>query len=380
MNIILKNAVANDYIEKIDVTSAKLQRIEVKGESSVVGTQSSYTATGHYDDGSQSDLTELAAWSVNKTNYAAVYRGNLTVLPAATTAQTITLKAEYDGIAGSLSVSVTYDLGLRSDVKTMLAKTTKSLNDDQKLAFNAFIQGLEDNAIAPLKLYIPAMAGNLSETFVNYADNSNSYPSDAEPGSSFFSLSGKGIKNTALETNVAGLHITGMSSLMPSDFHWLFFPAEIAEGRYDYPLLCDDNSDFFPSYADDLYDGKVVPSYANHRFAKGHNVSWTTVTSNFEVLFENTLSLKGWSIKERTGNQYWTYSPEKKTVETTTSCEFNFPDINLPDSINVTGYRSAFMKKYTALLSIGTGLTDSQVAKYNELATALLKSLGAVEY
>ena len=111
MNIFLKNAVASDYIDRIDVTSAKLQRIEVKGESSVVGTQSSYTATGHYDDGSESDLTELAAWSVDKTNYAAVDKGNLTVLPAAAAAQTITLKAAYGGIEGSLSVSVTYDLG-----------------------------------------------------------------------------------------------------------------------------------------------------------------------------------------------------------------------------------------------------------------------------
>lgn len=379
MNIILKNAVASDYIERIDVTSSKLARIEIKGEPSVVGRQSSYTATGHYDDGQQADLTEIAAWSVDKTNYAAVDRGNLTVLPAAATAQTITLKAEYGGIAGSLSVSVTYDLGLRSDVKTMLAKTTKSLTDDQKLAFNAFIQGLEDNAIAPLKLYIPAMAGNLSETFVNYADTSGSYPSDATPSSSYFSLSEKGLKNISSEQNVADLYIAGMSSLMPSDFHWLFFPAEIAEERYDYPSLCDDNAEFYPSYADDLYDGKVVPSISNHRFAKDHNVSWTTGTSNLEVLFENTLSLKGWSIKERTGNQYWTYSPEKKTVETGSTTEFNFPDINLPDSINLAGYRSMFMKKYTALLSIGTGLTDSQVTKYNELATALLKSLGAVE-
>lgn len=378
MNIILKNAVANDYIEKIDVTSAKLQRIEVKGESSVVGTQSSYTATGHYDDGSQSDLTELAAWSVDKTNYAAVDKGNLTVLPAAAAAQEITLKAVYDGIEGSLSVSVTYDLGLRSDVKTMLAKTTKSLTDDQKLAFNAFIQDLEDNAIAPLKLYIPAMAGNLSETFVNYADTSGSYPSDATPSSSYFSLSEKGIKNTALEENVADLHITGMSSLMPSDFHWLFFPSEIAENKTDYPELCDVNAVFYPSYEEGLYEGKIIPAWTNHRFAENHNVDWSPSRPEM-ASFENTLSLKGWSIKERTGNQYWTYSPEKKTIETTTSCEFNFPDINLPDSINVTGYRSKFMKKYTALLSIGTGLTDSQVAKYNELATALLKSLGAVE-
>ena len=378
MNIILKNAVANDYIERIDVTSAKLQRIEVKGEPSVVGRQSSYTATGHYDDGQQADLTEIAAWSVDKTNYAAVDRGNLTVLPAAATAQTITLKAEYGGIAGSLSVSVTYDLGLRSDVKTMLAKTTKSLTDDQKLAFNAFMQGLEDNAIAPLKLYIPAMAGNLSETFVNYADTSGSYPSDATPSSSYFSLSEKGLKNISSEQNVADLYIAGMSSLMPSDFHWLFFPSEIAENRTDYPELCDVNAVFFPSYEENLDAGKVIPAWSNHRFAESHNVDWSPSRPEM-VSFENTLSLKGWSIKERTGNQYWTYSPAKKTIETTTSSEFNFPDINIPDSINVAGYRSEFMKKHTALLSIGTGLTDSQVAKYNELATALLKSLGAVE-
>ena len=380
MNIILKNAVASDYIERIDTALGKLLRIEVEGSNSVVGRQSSYTATGHYDDGSQSDLTELAAWSVDKTNYAAVDRGNLTVLPAAATAQTITLKAEYGGIAGSLSVSVTYDLGLRSDVKTMLAKTTKPLTDDQKLAFNAFIQGLEDNAIAPLKLYIPAMAENLSETFVNYADTSGSYPSDATPSSSYFSLSEKGLKNISSEQNVADLYIAGMSSLMPSDFHWLFFPAEIAtESRYDYPCLCDEGAVFYPSYESVLYDGKITPANANHRFAKDHNISWKVGSDHLKVSFENTLSLKGWSIKERTGNQYWTYSPEKKTVETTSTTEFNFPDINLPDSINLTGYRSMFMKKYTALLSIGTGLTDSQVAKYNELATALLKSLGAVE-
>ena len=292
MNIILKNAVANDYIEKIDVTSAKLQRIEVKGESSVVGRQSAYTATGHYDDGSQYDLTELAAWSVDKTNYAAVDRGNLTVLPAAAAAQEITLKAEYGGIAGNLSVSVTYDLGLRSDVKTMLAKTTKSLTDDQKLAFNAFIQGLEDNAIAPLKLYIPAMAGNLSETFVNYADTSGSYPSDATPSSSYFSLSEKGLKNLSEEQDVAELYISGMSSLMPSDFHWMFFPSEIAEGGTDYPELCDVNADFFPSYEGALEAGKVIPAWSNHRFAKEHNVDWSPSRPDM-ASFENTLSLKG---------------------------------------------------------------------------------------
>ena len=254
MNIILKNAVASDYIERIDTALGKLLRIEVEGSNSVVGRQSSYTATGHYDDGRQSDLTELAAWSVDKTNYAAVDRGNLTVLPAATTAQTITLKAAYGGIEGSLSVSVTYDLGLRSDVKTMLTKTTKQLTDEQKLAFNAFMQGLDDNDIAPFKLYIPAMAGTLSEAFVNYADASGSYPSDAAPDSSFFSLSEKGVKSIS----DTFLYITGMSSLMPSDFHWLFFPAEIAESRYDYAGLCDEGAVFFPSYESVLYDGKIT--------------------------------------------------------------------------------------------------------------------------
>lgn len=378
MNIILKNASASDYIERIDMT-AKLTRIEIKGETSVVGRQSSYTATGYYDDGQQADLTEAAAWSVDRTNYAAVDRGNLTVLPAAATAQTIMLKAEYGGIAGSLSVSVTYDLGLRSDVKTMLAKTTKSLTDEQKLAFNAFMQGLDDNGIAPLKLYIPAMAGTLSEAFVNYADASGSYPSDAEPDSSFFSLSGKGIKNTSEEMDQADATVSGLSVLKASDLHWLFYPSEIAEYGTDYPELCDIKTDFYLSYERGLNnEQKVVPSWSNHRFAQGHNIDWGTSQPD-NAGFENTLSLKGWSIKERTGNQYWTYSPEKKTAETATSSEFNFPDISLPDSIYITGYRWLFMKKYTALLSIGTGLTDSQVVKYNELATALLKSLGAVE-
>lgn len=141
MNIILKNAVSSDFIEKIDVSSSKLVSISIEGQSSVTGLKSTYKATGHYDNDTAIDLTNIVNWSIESgTSYAEIAKGELSILPSASSQQAITIKAEYNGIYGTKSVNVTYDLGIDEFTKSAILSSGNSFNDSQTLAIDSFLR------------------------------------------------------------------------------------------------------------------------------------------------------------------------------------------------------------------------------------------------
>lgn len=378
MNIILKNTKALDYIEKIDIISAKLSRIEIEGETEVIGKSYSYTAKGFYDDGSSRDITEFAEWSSNNDTYVTINKGNLTILPSAVQKQNIEIKVSYNGMTCTKSIYVTYDLGLRRDVKIMLEKTSKSISDAQKIAFNEFIQALDDNDIHPEMLYIPAIAGSLDESFINYADSESGYPSDFQPNSEYSELDTKGFRNTHenddSNNNNTRIVLSRFSKLRSNNFHFLFYATEevSVKKQRGYPSLYSNLGGTLFSL--DYNDEKgVLPAYANHRICNNQNVDFIYMA---HIGFGFDLSLKGWNVKgSLSGNEYFTYNPAKNSDETTTETAYNYPDANFSNDISLTGVKSLFCTATMALITAGTGLEDSQVEKYNEIATNLLKSL-----
>lgn len=202
MNIILKNAVSNDFIEKIDVSSSKLVSISIEGQSSVTGLKSTYKATGHYDNDTAIDLTNIVNWSIESgTSYAEIAKGELSILPSASSQQAITIKAEYNGIYGTKSVNVTYDLGIDEFTKSAILSSGNSFNDSQTLAIDSFFKAIgatEGTGIWSKlkKVYLPILAVDIHKAIVDYKLNHNDYQDiDTE----YWELRSKGLvvkKNT----------------------------------------------------------------------------------------------------------------------------------------------------------------------------------------
>lgn len=140
MNIILKNAISSDYIEKIDVSNSKLVSITIEGSDKVTGMTSEYRAIGHYDNDTDIDITSFAEWDIiNGYEFANIVSGKLTILSNASDSE-VDLKVSYNNITANKSIRVTYDLLLSSETKEVLTfYGNKSLTDEQKLAVNDFI-------------------------------------------------------------------------------------------------------------------------------------------------------------------------------------------------------------------------------------------------
>ena len=181
MNIILKNAVSSDFIEKIDVSS-KLVSISIEGQSSVTGLKSTYKATGHYDNDTTIDLTNIANWSIESgTSYAEIAKGELSILPSASSQQAIIIKAEYNGIYGTKSVNVTYDLGIDEFTKSAILSSGNSFNDSQTLAIDSFFKAIGATGGTGIwsklkRVYLPVLSKDVSKAVFNYKTNTNDSP------------------------------------------------------------------------------------------------------------------------------------------------------------------------------------------------------------
>lgn len=202
MNIILKNAVSNDFIEKIDVSSTKLVSLSIDGQSNVIGLKSTYKATGHYDNDTTNDLTNVVKWSIESgSGYAEIEKGELSILPSASSQQSITIKAEYNGIYNTKSIYVTYDLGIDEFTKSAILSSGNSFSDSQKLAIDSFFKAIgatEGTGIWSKlkKVYLPILAVDIHKAIVDYKLNHNDYQDiDTE----YWELRSKGLvvkKNT----------------------------------------------------------------------------------------------------------------------------------------------------------------------------------------
>lgn len=102
-------------------------------------------------------------------------------MPSASSQQAITIKAEYNGIYGTKSVNVTYDLGIDEFTKSAILSSGNSFNDSQTLAIDSFFKAIgatEGTGIwSKLKrVYLPVLSKDVSKAVFNYKTNTNDSP------------------------------------------------------------------------------------------------------------------------------------------------------------------------------------------------------------
>lgn len=120
--------------------------------------------------------------------------------------------------------------------KEMLAKYSKVLTNEQKLGFGVFMNAIE-SVMPKLKgLYLPILAENTGECFVNLASDNLSV--DVIPITDAFAMENGGIKNNQTESGVkAKLGDFEGRDIYVSDMHFLFFQnydGSIAGGTHPY--------------------------------------------------------------------------------------------------------------------------------------------------
>lgn len=111
-------------------------------------------------------------------------------------------------------------VNLTTRQKKILSKYSKALSYNQKMAFGSFMNNLDSAGIInKLKaLFLPVLAGNISEAFINIVTEDLSKDIDLS-SSQYFKLENGGIFNTATTSSVAeSLYFQSIKDLSLRDF------------------------------------------------------------------------------------------------------------------------------------------------------------------
>ena len=259
--------------------------------------------------------------------------------------------------------------------KSVLASYSKVLTTEQKSNLDDMLNSLNASGILAkiTKLYLPILADNLAEAFVNIA--SPQLTRDIIPNSNYWALKSGGIYNAApTNTADAALNLTLDGALNNTDFHILNFNTE------NYTQAVDS---FNPYGANVLY---LAHSWNT---AGGSQYTGVTLSGNFNIgnitpdicsLFpvgstylmslgyKNTL--KGYSFMQNTAVK--SYNPVEQSLTLTSA----YTQANISGVIDLSGYMHASMLKSQGLISIGVGLTSSEIIAYSDSVKPFMASMG----
>lgn len=275
----------------------------------------------------------------------------------------------------------------------MLANYTRSLTDEQVLAFDDFQQGLKDAGIWAkiTHLYMPILAGQLSEICVNLVDEN--FASDLTLGTdaaTYLTLNSKGVKNTNTANNWAAGFYTEITEKV-NNFHILTFPTNAASETLDFMGLGENaGKTIFPPYIE------VVPQTNKTRFGywlqssalynyNGQGASAGTYDAVIKIFDDAQVvptNLYGVSITPAmvTEDASLTRCVLDGELLSCTNAERQtnvnyYPDVAF-GNIYLTGRRSQYLHKEHGMFSIGVGLTATEVATYNTLAKEFMTAMG----
>lgn len=259
-------------------------------------------------------------------------------------------------------------LGYSPFTLSVLAKYTKSLTELQKQSLDTMLKKLDENGILAKQkhFYLPILAGNVNESFVNIA--SPTLAKDITPNSAYWGLKSGGLYN-AVPTNVAGanLDLTLASGLATNDFHVINF-----------------NTENYTSEGDALapYGSNVMTTALYWRVGLGIEPA-----NNFKLLNENIYTLlpastsyllnigfknklKGWSYLQNT--VFKSYSPTESSVNLTTP----YTIAPMVGTANLGGYLNGSMLKTQGLISIGNGLTNTEIQIFSDAVNPFMTAMG----
>lgn len=163
------------------------------------------------------------------------------------------------------------DTEITEEIKTLLSNYSRVLDNSQKLAVQEFINGLKKNNLWSRigYLYIPALAGNLSETMFNVKTNTT----DALPNANFYEIRNNGfaVKKEHLESgtilSTSEAFTVSISNMSYMNMHFMSYVA---------PLKNEEITDIH----------KVnIAMYMNGNGANmGLNISYNTNNGNWAII------------------------------------------------------------------------------------------------
>lgn len=264
---------------------------------------------------------------------------------------------------------VEIEIKISERTKAICAAYGKSFTTDQQIALQNLIDWLDDEGIlAELDaLYLPCMANSLDKVLVNVAKAP--YNVDFVPSSDHFALRSKGLYQFS---NNAGINSLKMECTKPAnDSHILFYNTEEYSADTYSPAFWGERTNLNSSWHENSQLFSVAASQSDYG---GYKLMSSGAADNLGG-FKKDCGLQGLNFNNITGLQegLLAYNPAKTLRGY----------IEPLDWTGFTGPVGAFNLNYIGneptiplgLISIGAGLTDEQVLKYDGLARVLIERL-----
>jgi hypothetical protein len=261
------------------------------------------------------------------------------------------------------------------------------------LAFDDFQQGLKDAGIWSkiTHLYMPILAGQLSEICVNLADEN--FASDLTLGTdaaTYLTVNSKGVKNSNTENNWNAGFSTNISEKV-NNFHFLtYLTAQASEDKDCTGLGGNGDITVFSPFVSimPLYNRARLTYWGVNSRLYFNNVvgaicgSHDTVKKEFletQVIPTNLygVSITPSMVTEDASLTRAVIDGELLTcadAERQTNVNY-YPEVSF-GNIYLTGRRSQYMRKEHGMFSIGLGLTAEEVTSYNILAKEFMTAMG----
>ena len=272
---------------------------------------------------------------------------------------------------------------LSERTKEILSNFSKSMDMIKKLAVQSLVDGIEEKGLSSkIKgLYLPILAGKTDEAFINVLDSDF-----AKLVSSEFALDEYGVHSTGTST---GLYVDTLNGLTTNNFHFLMWINKLdtsTNGKKVVELVGEKESNatytFMNMHYSQGYAGIACAASANFRVASV-NAEWVNsggVESN--KFSENTFG--GWNFKDAEYFTAWENGVKTNTESGSSKDMSNFSswingNTTLPDNINIKGLKNDCLTSTLSILSVGQGLTDSEMSEYSKLINEFMKSWGVVK-
>jgi len=253
---------------------------------------------------------------------------------------------------------------------SLIAKYTKALTDNQKIKLNDLVLSLDSEVLKKMKkIYLPVLADNLNESFVNIADTA--LPTDVVPNSLYYALRSNGIYN-AVPTNLqaATLNVS-LSDLTTHDISILFFNTENFEAGVDaFAAFGSNILQISHQWFTILQEFRGVTPASNFRVANQDVYQKLPLYSSYLLSIGYKNTLKGYSFTG--GTQMKAYCPTERVLTLTSE----ITNLAISGTINLAGYFSAYMTKPHSLIMIGQGLTNAEIQSIKPAIDQFMSAMG----
>lgn len=261
--------------------------------------------------------------------------------------------------------------------KAMLAQYSKNITFNQKMAFGAFINTLDNSGLmSKIKvLCMPILAANVGEAFVNLASSSYSKENDLS-SSPNFDMVDDGVRNINTTASVSeALMLPSTKGLEFGNMH----------------ILCAANTEYYSELTETsrmMYLYQSSPEAIiqfSHTQGGGTRVSIyrITTTSFIDIFGENNFNVnclysgkKIYGLNSYNGEFYVITESEKSNIVNTQSGYESVLKNTVSSNARYNGNAKQTLASPHWVISIGTGLTDEEQNIYRTAINNLLSAFG----